>query len=79
MHDYKDLIKQFTKEDFLSGKVNLHIHTTFSDGEANFLDVVNQAREKGCNLIAITDHNTVQGHVENPDCGVEKRFRILRC
>ena len=70
MHDYKDLIKQFTKEDFLSGSVNLHIHTTYSDGEADFLDVVEQAKKNGCKLIAITDHNTVQGHVDNPDCGV---------
>ncbi len=70
MHDYKDLIKQFTKDDFLENRVNLHIHTTYSDGDAEFLDVVQQSKEKGCKLIAITDHNTVQGHIENPDCGV---------
>jgi predicted metal-dependent phosphoesterase TrpH len=70
MHDYKDLIKQFTKDDFHSGLVNLHIHTTYSDGEADFLNVVEQAKEKGCKLIAITDHNTVNGHIENPNCGI---------
>ena len=70
MHDYKDLIKQFTKDDYQSGLVNLHIHTTYSDGEAEFLQVVEQSKEKGCKLIAITDHNTVSGHVENPNCGV---------
>jgi predicted metal-dependent phosphoesterase TrpH len=50
--------------------VNLHIHTTYSDGEADFLNVVEQAKEKGCKLIAITDHNTVNGHIENPNCGI---------
>lgn len=70
MHDYKELIKQFTKEDFLKGAVNLHIHTTYSDGKADFLEVVEQAKKKGCKLIAITDHNTVQGHIENPNCNV---------
>lgn len=70
MHDYKELIKQFTKEDFLKGAVNLHIHTTYSDGEAGFLEIVSQSKDKGCKLIAITDHNTVQGHIENPNCNV---------
>lgn len=70
MHDYKELIKRFTKEDFLSGRVNLHIHSTYSDGECEFLEIVEQARKKGCNLIAITDHNTVQGYIENSNCDV---------
>ena len=39
MDNYKDLIKQLTKEDFESGKVNLHIHTTYSDGKAEFKDL----------------------------------------
>ena len=28
----KNEIKNFSKEDFENNKVNLHIHTTFSDG-----------------------------------------------
>lgn len=67
MDDYKDLIKGFTKEDFEQKRVNLHIHTTYSDGEAEFLDIVKQAEEKQYKCIAITDHNTVNGHVENPN------------
>lgn len=70
MFDYKELIKSFTKEDYTTGLVNLHIHTTYSDGEAKFQDIVKQSKEKNCKLIAITDHNTIDGHIENPDCGV---------
>lgn len=67
MKDYKELIKNFTKEDFQSNKINLHIHSKYSDGEADFLDIVKQAEEKGFKHIAITDHNTIQGHIENPN------------
>lgn len=44
---YQDEIKNFTKEDFENNRVNLHIHTTFSDGKANAFDIIRQAKEKG--------------------------------
>ena len=62
MKDYKELIKSFTKEDYLNNKVNLHIHTKFSDGRADFEDIIKQARDKSYKYISITDHNTVEGH-----------------
>lgn len=55
-------IKSFNREDFDNNLVNLHIHTTFSDGKADAFDIVRQAREKGYKKIAITDHNTVEAH-----------------
>ena len=70
MKNYKELIKSFTKEDYLNNKINLHIHTTYSDGQAEFADIVKQAKEKNYKYIAISDHNTVLGHVENQDTGV---------
>ncbi len=70
MINYKELIKSFTKEDYKSGRVNLHIHTTYSDGLANFTDIINRFADKNMKAIAITDHNTVQGHVDNPNCNV---------
>lgn len=65
--DYKELISDFSKEDYLNNKVNLHIHTTYSDGKGEYRDIVKQAKEKGFKCIAITDHNTIQGHVDNSD------------
>lgn len=60
-------IKDLKEEDFLSGKVNLHIHTNFSDGKADFESVIKNAKSKGYELIAITDHNTVDGHKKFQD------------
>lgn len=55
-------MRNFTKEDFINNKVNLHIHTTFSDGKADVYSIVKQAKEKGYKKIAICDHNTVEAH-----------------
>ena len=63
--NYKDLIKTFTAEDYEENRVNLHIHTDYSDGKADFNDIVDQAREKGYKYIAIADHNTMNGYVDN--------------
>ena len=70
MTDIKDLIKSFTKEDYEQNRVNLHIHTTYSDGRGEFSDLVKQAKEKNLKYFAITDHNTVAGYIDNPDCGI---------
>lgn len=69
MKNYKELIKSFTKDDYKTGKVNLHIHSTYSDGKAEFTAIIAQAREKNLKAFAISDHNTVQGHIDNPDSG----------
>ena len=64
MKDYKELIKGFTKDDYITGRVNLHIHSSYSDGSASFEEIATIAKQKGCEFYAITDHNTLQGHVE---------------
>lgn len=63
MKSYKELIKSFTKEDYESN-VNLHIHSTFSDGEVNAEELVAQAKAKGLKYIAISDHNTLNAYLE---------------
>ena len=70
MKNYKELISSFTKEDYISGKVNLHVHTTYSDGKADFTSIVSQAQTKNMKAVAITDHNTVQGHIDNPNTNI---------
>lgn len=55
-------MKNLTENDFLSGQVNLHIHSTCSDGQASFNDIVYTARKQGYKLISITDHNTIEGY-----------------
>ena len=61
--DYKELIKSFTKEQFFD-KVNLHIHSNFSDGALKPEEIVKQADDLGLEYISITDHNTVNAYLE---------------
>ncbi len=65
MKDYKELIKSFTEEDYEQHRVNLHIHTDYSDGKGNFTTLVEQAKYKNYKNVSITDHNTMKGYEEN--------------
>ena len=65
MIDYKEIIKTFTEQDYENERVNLHLHTTYSDGKGDFCDLIKQAKEKGYKKIAICDHNTLKGYEEN--------------
>lgn len=59
---YLELLSSFTEEDYKNNLINLHIHTTFSDGKAEASDILAQAKAKGYKKIAICDHNTVDAH-----------------
>ncbi len=43
------------------GNVDLHLHTTASDGVLTPSQMVNYAKSKGLMAIAITDHDTIEG------------------
>jgi 3',5'-nucleoside bisphosphate phosphatase len=43
------------------GYVDLHLHTTASDGVMSPSDIVGYAKTKGLKAIAITDHDTIEG------------------
>lgn len=45
-------------------KTDLHLHTTASDGSDTPAALIDRAREKGIEVIAITDHDTIAGSVE---------------
>ena len=42
-------------------KIDLHIHTNASDGKCSSAEIVRKAAELGLEVIAITDHDTVEG------------------
>ncbi len=42
-------------------KVDYHIHTTYSDGHSTPTDIIKKAKEQGYDIIAITDHDNVDG------------------
>jgi hypothetical protein len=56
-------------------KVDLHSHTTASDGATEPRELVRLAREAGVDVLAVTDHDTVDA-VE--DCADEGRARGVR-
>jgi len=47
-----------------SGAADLHIHTTFSDGAPSPATVVARAIDLGLSVIAVTDHDSIDGAVE---------------
>lgn len=59
--DLKELFASFKKEDYFN-KVNLHIHSTVSDGSFEFDKLIEQAKKLNLSHISITDHNSVDGY-----------------
>lgn len=45
----------------MSGRIDLHIHTTESDGSMSPTEVVETAKSLGLAAVAITDHDTAEG------------------
>ncbi|MFC5822591.1 PHP domain-containing protein [Nonomuraea insulae] len=43
-------------------RIDLHSHSSASDGTQPPADVVRRARERGLDVLALTDHDTVAGH-----------------
>lgn len=57
--------------------IDLHIHTTASDGEFSPTEIVNKAIDMGLTHIAITDHDTVNGLDEAISYGKDKNITII--
>ncbi|MCL0092011.1 PHP domain-containing protein [Dehalococcoidales bacterium] len=57
-------------------KVDLHIHSTASDGSLSPADIVHKSVEQGLSIIAIADHDSVAGIV--PALVAAKAFPQLR-
>jgi predicted metal-dependent phosphoesterase TrpH len=61
-----------------TGFVDLHMHSTASDGSRAPGDVVREARRVGLAAIALTDHDTLDGLAEAERVGTELGVRIIR-
>ncbi len=57
-------------------RIDLHIHSTASDGNCGPVDVVRRARAGGLDLIALTDHDTVAG-VSEARAAARDGMRVL--
>jgi predicted metal-dependent phosphoesterase TrpH len=60
------------------GFVDLHMHSTASDGSRAPGDVVREAKRIGLTAIALTDHDTLDGLAEAEAVGRELGIRIVR-
>ena len=67
MNNLAEKLRQYTKEDYADKKIDLHIHTECSDGEGNWGQILKSAKDKGYELISITDHNTLEVHKQTKD------------
>ncbi len=61
----------------LSSVIDLHIHSTFSDGVLKPAEVVDLAESQGLKAIAITDHDTAAGTDEAMQRGSEKGIEVI--
>ncbi|MFV0438206.1 MAG: PHP domain-containing protein [Desulfopila sp.] len=57
--------------------IDLHIHSTFSDGTLSPTELVALARTRGLTAISITDHDTVEGTAEAIEAGQKAKMTIV--
>jgi predicted metal-dependent phosphoesterase TrpH len=57
--------------------IDLHTHTTASDGTLSPSQLVRYAKEKGLKAIAVTDHDTVDGNEEAVREGIREGIEVV--
>ena len=58
--------------------VDLHTHSTASDGQYTPSELVRLAKDRGLEVLALTDHDTVGGLEEAAQAGDALGLRVLR-
>ena len=58
-------------------KIDMHIHTTYSDGELTPMQILNLCYDKNMKIISITDHNSILGVKEAIKINPYKDIRIV--
>lgn len=57
--------------------IDLHVHTTASDGKYSPREVIKKAKEEGIDVIAITDHDNINGIKEAVLAGKEYEIKVI--
>ncbi len=55
--------------------VDIHSHTTYSDGSSSVDELLSEAQKLNLSLLSITDHNTIQAHFELQNSNIRYRFK----
>ncbi len=58
-------------------RIDLHTHTTFSDGTLTPTELVELAAKKSIKVVAVTDHDNFDGVLEAIQCGKEKNVTVV--
>ena len=59
-------------------EIDLHVHTTASDGTCTPREVVRRASELGLRAIAVTDHDNITGHTEALSAGMDYGVEVVQ-
>ena len=54
--------------------IDLHIHTTYSDGKCSVIEILKQAEELKLNTISITDHETCEAYKELEQLNIQDYY-----
>ncbi len=65
------------KNGAVSKYVDLHIHSTFSDGASSVYQLLSMARDKKLRAISITDHDNIEGNKHALQLGSEYGLEII--
>ena len=61
----------------MSGKVDLHTHTTYSDGANTPQELIQKAKTAGIDILSITDHDNINGIKEAIQIGKSLGIEII--
>ena len=62
----------------MAARCDLHTHTTASDGQYAPMELVELAKGRGLDLLAVTDHDTIAGVDEAMRAGQAAGLRVIR-
>lgn len=54
--------------------IDIHTHTTYSDGSFSVTELLQEAEKKNLSLLSITDHNSINGYFELENSSVRNIF-----
>lgn len=61
----------------MSGKIDLHMHTNYSDGQHSPEELIMKVKEAGIDTISITDHDTVDAIAEGIEIGKHYGVEVI--
>lgn len=61
----------------ISGKIDLHTHTTYSDGAFSPCQLIELAYKNGIKVLSITDHDSVNAYQEAIECAKKYNIQLV--